>query len=93
MIVPVRGGLKQVQAAEIHQDHPFSWAADIHTQREPSTLVYAIDYVEPYLIVTYKDGFKAKYEATVEEVKDFIRSSSKGRWAREHLWKRKYVRV
>ena len=46
------------------------------------------------LIVTYQDGFRAKYDGiTPEQVADFVKAPSKGRWAHQHLWKLPYQAV
>lgn len=59
-----------------------------------SSLVQEIDYneQEQTLQVTYKNGFKATYLNIDKDLyQDFMNAESKGKWARENLWGRKYI--
>ena len=54
-----------------------------------SALVKTIKYDDKNrrLIVTYRNGFKARYDnISSDDVSEFIDSDSKGRWALKHLW-------
>lgn len=71
-----------------------SWAPDIHPNGpEDSSLVKSIEYSNGDLDVEYRDGFKAKYNATPQEAQDFSRADSKGRWALKNLWNRSYTAI
>lgn len=71
-----------------------SWAPDLHPNgAENSSLVKSIDYSDGNLDVEYRDGFKARYDATPQEAQNFSRADSKGRWARKNLWDRPYTSI
>ena len=65
----------------------FSWAADIHDKREPSSWVKEIHFDNGTLSVTFTDGATCVYGKTFTkaEVLSFINSSSKGRWVNQNL--------
>lgn len=69
-----------------------SWNKETHPEgMGRSHLVQDIDYNGDKLDVTYNDGFTAEYDnITPDEVKQFIQSDSKGRWALKHLWNKPY---
>lgn len=79
----------------LHQKDVVSWEKETgHDKAEASFLVKDIDYENGELIVTYQDGFRAKYDGiTPEQVADFVKAPSKGRWAHQHLWKLPYQAV
>lgn len=61
-----------------------------------SALVKTIKYDDKNhrLIVTYRNGFTARYEnISSDDVSEFINSDSKGRWALKHLWDKEYSKV
>ena len=67
---------------------------DLHPNgAENSSLVKSIEYSDGKLDVEYRDGYKARYEATPQEAQDFSRADSKGRWARKNLWDRPYLGI
>lgn len=74
-----------------------SWNKETHPEGEGSSyLVNNIDY-DPStkdLTVQYRDGFTAKYsDIPLETAKDFVTSSSKGRFAHQHLFNLPYEAV
>lgn len=71
-----------------------SWNPETHPEgRGRSKLVKDIEYTNGKLDVTYNDGFKAEYDATPQEAKDFVTSDSKGRYALRNLWNRPYKEI
>lgn len=61
-----------------------------------SALVKNIKYDDKNhrLVVTYRNGFKARYDdMSSDDISEFISSDSKGRWALKNLWNRKYTQV
>lgn len=88
-------GTKTLQSVEINNAK--SWNKETHPDGiGPSYLVDKISYSTENneLIVTYRDGFTAKYEnITPDMADDFSKADSKGRWARAHLWNLPYTEV
>lgn len=83
---------KESNIGQISIANAQSWAPDIHPNGpEDSSLVKSIEYEDGNLDVEYRDGFKARYNATPQEAQDFSRADSKGRWALKNLWNRSYT--
>lgn len=74
-----------------------SWNKETHPNgKGPSQLVDDIIYDanSKELIVTYRNGFTAKYSGiTEQEANDFASADSKGRWALNNLWNKPYTEV
>lgn len=74
-----------------------SWNRETHPEGPgPSQLVKRIDYDkdEGNLTVTYRDGFRARYEMDDDrKIMGFAKADSKGRWALKHLWPLPYEEV
>lgn len=75
---------------------PISWAPDIHNGHEPSSLVSEIDYDgKGNLRVKYTTGPHTYLYTDIDynDVLDFVKDESKGRWALAHLWNIPYLVV
>lgn len=74
-----------------------SWNKETHPNGPgPSQLVKRIDFDKDgeHLDVTYRDGFRARYDFDDEnKVMQFAKADSKGRWALKHLWLLPYEQV
>ena len=74
-----------------------SWNRETHPNGPgPSQLVKRIDYDKDdgNLTVTYRDGFRARYEMDNDrKIMGFAKADSKGRWALKNLWPLPYEEV
>lgn len=81
-------------ARELDVKDAHSWNPETHPNGEGSSFLVSDIHYDPAtakLTVKYRDGFTAEYDGiTTEQAKDFVTSSSKGRWAHKNLWPRPY---
>lgn len=88
----MRDAMTDARILEIKDAH--SWNRETHPEGEGSSYLVDDIHYDPAthkLTVKYRDGFVAIYDdIPLQLAKDFITSSSKGRFAHKFLWNRPY---